>query len=145
MRLSARTEYAAIAAVELARRAAGPEPVRIRAICAAQGVPGRFLVQILLQLKAAGIVTSTRGAAGGYQLARPPEEITLEDVLRVVEGPDELTTAVTTELAARSRAANVLLDAWRHVSTAEADALRGISFAELAERTRVAAEPMYYI
>ncbi|MFM8890664.1 MAG: hypothetical protein ACKOTB_03400, partial [Planctomycetia bacterium] len=67
------------------------------------------------------------------------------DVLRVVEGPDELTTAVTTELAARSRAANVLLDAWRHVSTAEADALRGISFAELAERTRVAAEPMYYI
>ena len=145
MRLSAKAEYAAIALLELSRHWATDEPVRIRSIGDAHGVPTRFLVQILLQLKAAGIVTSTRGAAGGYQLAKPPEEITLEDVLRVVEGPDELTTAVTAGLAARSRAANVLLDAWRHVSTVETDALRGISFADLAERTRVAAEPMYYI
>ena len=78
MRLSAKTEYAAIALLELARNWAGDEPVRIRSICAAHGVPSRFLVQILLQLKGAGIVTSTRGAAGGYHLAREPESITLE-------------------------------------------------------------------
>jgi Rrf2 family protein len=145
MRLSAKTEYAAIAVLELARQWTADEPIRIRSICEAHGVPARFLVQILLQLKGAGIVTSTRGAAGGYQLARPPEEITLDDVFRVIEGPDELVTAVTGELAARSRTVNVLLDAWRQVARAETAALRGISFAELVERSRSTNEPMYYI
>ena len=145
MRLSAKTEYAAIAVLELARQWTADEPVRIRSICEAHGVPARFLVQILLQLKGAGIVTSTRGAAGGYQLAKPPSDITLEDVLRVIEGPEELMTAVTAELAGRSRTVNVMLDAWRQVARAETDALRGITFAELVERSRAANEPMYYI
>jgi Rrf2 family protein len=145
MRLSAKTEYAAIAVLELARQWTADEPIRIRSICEAHGVPARFLVQILLQLKGAGIVTSTRGAAGGYQLARPPEEITLDDVFRVIEGPDELVTAVTGELATRSRTVNVLLDAWRQVARAETDALRGITFSDLVERSRATNEPMYYI
>ena len=67
MRLSAKIEYAAIAVLELAQHWNSDEPVRIRTICAAHGVPAGFLVQILLQLKGAGVVTSTRGAAGGYQ------------------------------------------------------------------------------
>ncbi|NDC62935.1 MAG: Rrf2 family transcriptional regulator [Planctomycetia bacterium] len=145
MRLSAKTEYAAIAVLELARQWGSDEPVRIRSICAAHGVPSRFLVQILLQLKGAGIVTSTRGAAGGYQLARPPEEITLDDIFRVIEGPDELVTAVTADLAGRSRSVSVLLDAWRQVAEAETAALRGVTFATLVERSRAAADPMYYI
>ena len=145
MRLSAKTEYAAIAVLELARQWTADEPVRIRSICDAHGVPARFLVQILLQLKGAGIVTSTRGAAGGYQLARPPEEITLDDVFRVIEGPDELVTAVTGALATRSRTVNVLLDAWRQAARAETGALRGITFSDLAERSRPTNEPMYYI
>jgi DNA-binding IscR family transcriptional regulator len=63
MRLSARTEYAAIAAVELARRGDAGGPVGMRAICDAQRVPPRFLVHILLQLKRAGLVVSVRGVA----------------------------------------------------------------------------------
>jgi len=145
MRLSAKTEYAAIAVLELARQWNSGEPVRIRSICAAHGVPARFLVQILLQLKGSGIVVSTRGAAGGYQLARPPAEITLEDVFRVIEGPDELTTAVTADLAGRSRTVTVLLDAWRQVARAETTTLAGITFADLVERSRAVTEPMYYI
>lgn len=145
MRLSAKTEYAAIAVLELARQWTSGEPVRIRSICEAHGVPARFLVQILLQLKGSGIVTSTRGAAGGYQLAREPAEITLEDVFRVIEGPDELTTAVTADLASRSRTVTVLLDAWRHAAHAETEALRSITFADLVERSRAVNEPMYYI
>ena len=136
---------AAIAVLELARQWASGEPVRIRSICDAHGVPARFLVQILLQLKGSGIVISTRGAAGGYQLARPPEAITLEDVFRVIEGPDELVTAVTADLAGRSRTVTVLLEAWRQVARAETETLRSISFAALVERTRAATEPMYYI
>jgi len=145
MRLSAKTEYAAIAVLELARQWGSDEPVRIRSICAAHGVPSRFLVQILLQLKGAGIVTSTRGAAGGYQLARSPAEITLDDIFRVIEGPDELVTAVTADLAGRSRSVSVLLDAWRQVAEAETAALRSVTFAMLVERSRATADPMYYI
>jgi DNA-binding IscR family transcriptional regulator len=54
-------------------------------IADAHGVPSRFLVQILLQLKSAGLVQSIRGAAGGYQLAKEPDEITLLDVMTVVD------------------------------------------------------------
>lgn len=145
MRLSAKTEYAAIAVLELARHWGSDEPVRIRSIASAHGVPSRFLVQILLQLKGAGLVTSTRGAAGGYQLAKHPADITLEDVYRVIEGPEELVTAVTSDLAGKSRSVSVLLDAWRDVAAAETGALRGLTFADLVERSRSATDPMYYI
>lgn len=145
MRLSAKTEYAAIAALELARRQGPGEPVRIRAICEAQGVPARFLVQILLQLKAAGIVTSVRGASGGYRLAVAPDEITLDDIRRAVEGQGEGVAPVSSGLADRSRAAAMLASAWADAADAEADALRRVTLADLVARCRPAAEAMYYI
>src|SRR5947209_1425533 len=86
MKLSAKTEYACIAVLELARRFEAGEPVRIREIADEHGIPGRFLVQILLQLKGAGYVASTRGALGGYQLLKPPEKITLGEIMGVIEG-----------------------------------------------------------
>lgn len=144
MRLSARTEYAAIAALELARHWQAEEPVRIREICAAQGVPARFLVHILLQLKHAGIVASVRGAAGGYRLARPPEEITLDDLRGAIEGPGTEVAPVTAGLARRSRLAGVLAESWAAVARVETDALRGTTLADLAARSRVG-EAMYYI
>lgn len=145
MRLSAKTEYAALAALELARRHAPGEPVRIRAICEAQGVPAQFLVQILLQLKAAGIVTSVRGASGGYRLALPPDEITLDDVRRAVEGHGDGAAPVSTALAGRSRAAAALAAAWGDAADAESEALRRVTLADLAARCRPGAEAMYYI
>ena len=72
--------------LDLAAAAASSEPVRVRCIAEAHGIPARFLVQILLQLKGAGIVTSTRGAAGGYRLAKDPAELSVWDVMCVVEG-----------------------------------------------------------
>jgi Rrf2 family protein len=86
VRISAKTEYACIAMLELAAAHGAGEPVRIRTIADAHGIPSRFLVQILLQLKGAGYVTSTRGAAGGYQLAMSPERITLGEVMNVIDG-----------------------------------------------------------
>src|SRR5215475_6331543 len=80
VKVSAKTEYACIAMLELSASYGAHEPVRIRKIAEEHGIPSRFLVQILLQLKGAGLVTSTRGAAGGYQLAKAPEEITLAEV-----------------------------------------------------------------
>lgn len=88
---SAKAEYACIAMLELAARYGQPNPVRLKDIAEAHGIDcDRFLVQILLQLKGAGLVGSTRGASGGYNLARSPEQITLADIIKVIDPIDAL-------------------------------------------------------
>ena len=86
MNISAKTEYACIAILELARRYSDNLPVRIKDISERHGIPNRFLVQILLQLKGAGLVISIRGASGGYRLAHPPKLISLGQVMAIVDG-----------------------------------------------------------
>ena len=85
MRVSAKVDYAVRAAAELA--AAGEGPVKGEALATAQGIPLKFLENILAELKHAGLVRSQRGTEGGYWLARPAEEIRIADVIRAVEGP----------------------------------------------------------
>jgi Rrf2 family protein len=85
MRVSAKADYALRAALELA--AAGPGPVKGEQLAQAQGIPLKFLENILLELRHHGLVQSQRGAEGGYWLARPAAEITLADVIRAVDGP----------------------------------------------------------
>ena len=86
MRVSAKTDYALRAAVELAAEEGGA-PVKGERLATSQNIPLRFLENILLQLRHAGIVDSRRGADGGYRLARPAGEITLADVIRAIDGP----------------------------------------------------------
>ncbi|MEX2112166.1 MAG: Rrf2 family transcriptional regulator [Pirellulales bacterium] len=142
MKISAKTEYACLAMLELAARYGTGEPVRIRTIADEHGIPSRFLVQILLQLKGAGFVASTRGAAGGYQLIKPPEEITLGEVMTVIEGND---AEISTSGGDTSAAGRVLVDAWREVAQAQRDALYGITFGDLAARIKQHSENMFYI
>jgi Rrf2 family cysteine metabolism transcriptional repressor len=142
MIVSAKTEYACIAVLELAARHGKGEPVRIREIADAHGIPSRFLVQILLQLKSAGLVHSIRGASGGYQLARDPEEITLLDVMTVVDAQLGQTGAGATRNTLTSR---VLHRTWKDVAAKERELLSGVTFAMLVERLRGAPEGMYYI
>jgi Rrf2 family protein len=140
MKLSAKTEYACLAMLELAARFQSDEPVRVRDIADAHRIPSQFLVQILLQLKNAGLVASTRGAAGGYRLLSPPEDISLWDVVAVMEGPRE-----TPSPSADSPFAAALAEAWSDIARVQQDALGTISFAELLERVKEGAEGMYYI
>jgi Rrf2 family protein len=141
VKVSAKTEYACLALLELAASYGSGEPVRIRTIADKHGIPSRFLVQILLQLKGAGLVTSTRGAAGGYQLLNPPEETSLGSVLSVIEGPPENPTSATGD----SPAVRALADTWREVAEAQQERLAAISLADLLERARKNSENMYYI
>lgn len=143
MKVSAKTEYACIAMLELAASFGSGEPVRIRRIADDHGIPARFLVQILLQLKGAGFVQSTRGASGGYQLAKDPAEISLGEVMTVIEGPRD--GVVSTAGPPTSPAAKVLSSVWREITSVEEKALREINFAELVERAAKDAEDMYYI
>src|SRR5262245_20264151 len=133
MKVSAKTEYACLAMLELAAHYGSGEPVRIRAIADEHGIPSRFLVQILLQLKGAGFVASTRGASGGYQLVKPPEEISLGEVMAVIEGQE---SEVTSSSNTTSPTARVLFQTWREVAQVERDALRGITFGDLVSRIK---------
>jgi Rrf2 family protein len=144
MKISAKTEYACIAMLELASRYGSGEPVRIRKIAERHDVPPRFLVQILLQLKGAGLVASTRGAAGGYHLLRPPEEVSLGEVMEVIEGSNN-GDGKPSSASPDSPAVKVLMQAWRDVSSIEREALRKISFAQLLDRAREQDNQMYYI
>jgi len=144
MKVSAKTEYACIAMIELASQYGSGEPVRIRAIAERHQVPPRFLVQILLQLKAAGLVASTRGAAGGYHLLKSPEDVSLGEVMEVIEGVSE-DNGQTSSASPHSPAVKVLAQTWKHVSEVEHDLLRGINFAELLERAKDQDQRMYYI
>ena len=87
MRLSAKAQYACVAMVDLANRQGDPNPVHLKHIAEKHGISQRFLVQILLQLKAAGLVDSTRGATGGYLLAKRPEQISLADIVHAIDQP----------------------------------------------------------
>ena len=142
MSLPAKTEYACLAVLELAAWYTTQEPVRVKAIAERQGVPSPFLVQILLQLKSAGIVESTRGAAGGYRLVRDPAQLTLGEVVAIIEGgASELRSNATRNTSA----VRVLLDVWQETEAARRDALAGVTFAELLDRVRGRSESMYYI
>ena len=129
--------------LELAARYSTREPVRIRTIADEHGIPSRFLVQILLQLKGAGFVSSTRGASGGYQLAKPPGEVSLGEVMTVIEGQDpELDNSNHVH---RSPTAQVLAQTWQETAQVQFDMLRSVTFADLVERVKRRAENMYYI
>jgi Rrf2 family protein len=88
LQVSAKTDYALRAAAELARAATeGSGPVKGEWISEAQGIPKKFMENILHDLKRSGIVRTRRGASGGYWLALPAEEISLATIIRAVEGP----------------------------------------------------------
>ena len=85
MQVTAKAEYALRAATLLA--SSGPGPVKSEAIAAAEDIPLRFLHNILASLTRAGILSSLRGADGGYELTRAPTAISVADIIRAVEGP----------------------------------------------------------
>ena len=86
MRLSRKSEYACLAMIDLAERHGSVEYVKVRELADRREIPRKFLVQILLRLKAAGYVRSARGAAGGYKLAKPPRKISVAEVVRLMDG-----------------------------------------------------------
>lgn len=91
MRTTAKVDYAVRAALELARGypedGSRPSPITRQAIARAQDIPSKFLENILTDLKRSRLIGSVRGAEGGYWLQRAPEEISMADLIRAVEGP----------------------------------------------------------
>jgi len=111
VRVSAKVDYALRAAVELAA-AEGGGPVKGEQLAQAQGIPLKFLENILLELRHHGLVRSQRGVEGGYWLARPADEITLAEVIRGVEGPLANVRGVRPEATDYAGAAGHLREVW---------------------------------
>lgn len=126
--------------LQLAEEYPSGEPLQIRRIADVHGIPSRFLVQILLQLKGASLVASTRGASGGYRLARQPSEITLAEVIEVMEGDERPeTNAEKNTPLVRS-----LLQLCRELDEIQRDRLADTSLSDLVEEA-AQREPMWYI
>ncbi|WP_283137867.1 RrF2 family transcriptional regulator [Rhizohabitans arisaemae] len=130
MRVSARVDYALRASAELA--SAPPGPVHAEQIARAQGIPRRFLDNILLQLRKSGILRSRRGRDGGYQLARPAAQITLADIVRAVEGPPLRPPHTGRRQGVYPGAARPLAHLWDALREAEEATLESITLADVA-------------
>jgi Rrf2 family protein len=145
MRISAKGEYAIKAVLDLSMHH-GRGLIPIQEIAERQGIPQRYLEQVLLALKRGGLLTSKRGASGGYHLTRPPEEITVGAVLRAVEG-----TGAPFEVMGTTRSrvnGHDLVELWEEIADAVSRVIDRLTFEELAGRVRErrgAARAMYYI
>jgi Rrf2 family protein len=133
MKVSAKAQYACYAMLQLASSYAERQPVRVKAIADAHGIPQRFLVQILLQLKGAGLVASVRGASGGYQLARPPDMISLAEVVNTIDRTPESPTLVDVPTSPLVRAVRAV---WHDIHAEEQRLLAEVTLAELVRRAR---------
>jgi Rrf2 family protein len=134
MRISAKVDYALRATIELATVA--PEQIKGERLAAAQGIPHKFLENILADLRNGGLVASQRGADGGYRLARPAAEITVADVIRVVEGPIASVRGERPDAITYEGAAAPLRDVWIELRTAMRGVLEQTTLADLVERGR---------
>lgn len=137
MRISQKLDYAQRAVMYLAKKYNGEEVSRLEDISAAEAIPSSFLVQILADLKKAGIVVSKRGKAGGYHLSMPPSGISLGSVIEAVE-PQLI--GETGEFDGASGAE--LAKAWKELSAAFEKKVNSISFEDLIATDR---EPMWFI
>jgi len=143
MRVPAKAEYACIAVLELAASYGAPQPVRVKTIADAHNIPLRILVQILLQLKGAGLVVSTRGAAGGYHLTRPPEQISVANVINVIDRTPPL--RIDSPNLPPSPAVRAIRAVWKEIQAEEQRMLEEKTFADLVRQSQQAIGLSYQI
>ena len=134
MRISSKSEYGVRALFELAQHVGRP-PVQSGEIAARQNIPEAYLNQLLITLRRAGLVRSLRGPQGGHQLARPPAQVTLAEIVNALEGP----TAVLDP--ARGRTAHSAPDpivgsVWEEVQEAVDGVLTSTTLETLLDRKR---------
>jgi Rrf2 family protein len=137
MKISQKLEYACRALAQLAKHHDGRTLTRLEDLAQREAVSGNFLVQILNDLRRAGLVDSRRGKSGGYLLAREPDTITLRQVVDAVD-PSVLQCVVSRE----GESGQAVRHAWEEVSSSLQQALDRVTLETLASN---AGGPMFYI
>jgi Rrf2 family protein len=130
LQVSRRVEYALRAAIFLARRDAG-EIVSFKEIADREGVPRDFLAKILRSLVDAGIVRSTRGASGGFALARTPAEVTFLQIIEAADGPVAVNNCCDAGGGCVVSAACAMASVWRRGENAMLDVFRSTRLSDL--------------
>jgi len=139
VKLTVKSHYAARAVLGLARHYPKGLALKVEELASEQAVPGNYLTQILIEVKAQGLVKSVRGKEGGYLLARPPAEISLGDVLRAVHG-----TVFDTPALSDPECPAELRRAWIKLQKSMETAADSITFQQLLDES-AEKEKMYYI
>jgi Rrf2 family protein len=130
VRITAKADYAVRAALELA---GSDGPVKGDAVASAQHIPLKFLENILIDLRHAGIVRSQRGPEGGYWLAKPPAQVSVADVIRAVEGPLASVRGESPEELEYVGAAEQLQQVWVALRANIRGVLETVTLADIAE------------
>ena len=132
MKISAKSDYACRSLLELSLHWPSDVPLQVNEIAERQSIPIKFLIHILISLKQAGFVKSTRGKRGGYILAKPPTEIRLNDIWKRLEGENISSGGV---LKKRGHP-DVLAGVWDEVENGISSIMRGITFEDICNRAR---------
>jgi len=135
LRVSAGARYALRAMIELSLRE-GDGRLLLREIADAQGLPARYLERLTIALRRAGLLQAERGPNGGYRLARPAEQITVQEVLEAIEGPLALLECVDTPTACGRSDACAAQVLWASVTRAIGDVLSQTTLADLRKEQR---------
>jgi Rrf2 family transcriptional regulator, cysteine metabolism repressor len=144
MRVTYRGDYALKAILDLALHHGG-EVVTIHEMAERIDAPVKFLEQVLLDLKKAGFVESRRGKVGGYLLSKPPEKITVGEVVRFIDGPIEPISCVRQGYSACGDVHKcVFRNIWQEVSRATSDIVDKVTFEDLASQASAAKQVINY-
>ena len=140
MQLPVKAHYATLAMLALAERYESREILPARAIALEQSIPSQFLTQILQQLRAAGLITSTRGSSGGFYLDRAPSCITLGEVVDAV--CPAASSSTDTQASPLSQVVN---EVWEEVKSQQREVLDRLTMSELLARSQDSSNCMFYI
>jgi len=147
MKLSTKGRYGTRAMLDLALHY-GQGPILLKDIARRQQISDRYLEQVIIPLKAAGLVTSMRGAHGGFALAKPPSEIRLNVIMQVMEGSIALVDCVDDPRACSRADSCATRDVWTEMEKAMSGVLESTTLEDLVQRQREKEQPktaMYHI
>lgn len=147
MRISSKIRYGARAVLELASHY-GEGPIDLKEIARKEDISLKYLEQVIIPLRTAGLVKSIRGSKGGYSLAKPPSEISLSDLVEVLDGPIDLIECLKDPKSCSKSSSCVTRDVWKEASDALYKVLSSITFEEMVNRKRKKegkSPPMYQI
>ena len=147
MRISTKGRYGVRAMFDLAMHNKD-NAIALKSVAKREHISEKYLEHLFASLKKAGLIHSVRGAQGGYRLAHPPEEITLGDIIRVLEGPVTPSECVTDESEVCDRMAEcVMHSVWCRIRTQIDEVLDNITLADVCEEQRALQKDgyMFYI
>lgn len=144
MKLSTRGRYGVRLMFDLADHY-GKGPILLKDIAARQGISEKYLWQLISPLKNIGLIHSTRGARGGYELARPPAQINLKEIVSVLEGPIHLVGCVGDPSLCERDDSCVVKEIWHEVSIKLQGILASYTLEDLLERQKIKTDLITYI